>query len=135
VARGSCLNCEWRKLAHRPSELHAFERLAKALRGVDPIIAWARSSARVGGDTTLVRPRRNPRMTLAASLSLAVDQAKSVMKQDSKTKKPFFARYLEAQELEQATGGAKPTAKYPSDGDEYQTMKYPSDGDEGGVDI
>lgn len=75
-------------------------------------------------------------MQLTASHSLAVDQAKSVMKQDSKSKKkPFFARYLEAQELEQATGGAKPTAKYPSDGDEYQTMKYPSDGDEGGVDV
>ncbi len=56
------------------------------------------------------------------------------MKQDSKTKKkPFFARYLEAQELEEVAGGK--TTKYPSDGDEYQTMKYPSDGDEGGVDI
>ena len=54
-------------------------------------------------------------------------------KQDTKTKKPFFARYLESQELEAVTGGA--TGKYPSDKDEIaQTMKYPSDGDDGGSD-
>ena len=42
------------------------------------------------------------------------------------TKKPFFARYLEKQELEQAQGGA--TLKYPSDKDEVPpTLKYPSD--------
>ncbi|MET0401502.1 MAG: microviridin/marinostatin family tricyclic proteinase inhibitor [Cystobacter sp.] len=61
------------------------------------------------------------------------------------TKKPFFARLLEDQELDQATGGATPpkyTQKYPSDGDENvafatppkKTQKYPSDGDDhGGV--
>lgn len=47
------------------------------------------------------------------------------------TRKPFFARYLEGQELEAVSGGrSTPTLKYPSDGDEYTTMKYPSDGDE-----
>lgn len=57
-------------------------------------------------------------------------------KEDSKSgKKPFFARYLENQELEEVTGGRKPTMKYPSDKDEIPTMKYPSDGDEGGTDI
>ena len=53
-------------------------------------------------------------------------------------KKPFFARYLEGQELEQVTGGKKPpivTLKYPSDADENTTLKYPSDDDEGSVDI
>ena len=49
-------------------------------------------------------------------------------KQENKSKKPFFARYLEAQDLEAVTGGA--TAKSPSDKDEYTTMKYPSDGDD-----
>ncbi len=61
------------------------------------------------------------------------------MKKDT-TKKPFFARLLEEQELEQVSGGK--TLKYPSDGDDTegvlgpppdQTMKYPSDGDENGV--
>lgn len=58
-------------------------------------------------------------------------------KADSKSgKKPFFARFLESQELEKVTGGAKGTLKYPSDKDEIDvTLKYPSDGDEGGVDI
>ena len=47
-------------------------------------------------------------------------------------KKPFFARLLEAQELEQATGGDIQTKKYPSDSDEdVVTLKYPSDTDEG----
>lgn len=50
-------------------------------------------------------------------------------KDETKKKKPFFARYLEGQELEAVTGGA--TMKYPSDKDEeHQTQKYPSDGDE-----
>jgi hypothetical protein len=63
------------------------------------------------------------------------------MKKDT-TKKPFFARLLEEQELEQVSGGiGNKTLKYPSDGDEAatvikpppdQTMKYPSDGDEAG---
>jgi hypothetical protein len=44
-------------------------------------------------------------------------------------KKPFFARLLEEQELEQASGGV--TQKFPSDGDDDQTLKYPSDSDEG----
>lgn len=54
-------------------------------------------------------------------------------KQDKDKKKPFFARYLEAQELDAVTGGR--TTKFPSDGDENQTMKYPSDGDDGGIDV
>jgi hypothetical protein len=46
-------------------------------------------------------------------------------------KKPFFARYLEAQELEKVAGGGPITLKYPSDKEEHdQTMKYPSDGDD-----
>ena len=58
------------------------------------------------------------------------------MKNETKsTKKPFFARYLEGQELEAVTGGtkSKPTMKYPSDTDEAptQTLRYPSDSDEG----
>ncbi len=58
------------------------------------------------------------------------------MKKDAKPKKPFFARYLEAQELEKVAGGGPVTLKYPSDRDEYdQTMKWPSDGDEGGSPI
>ena len=47
------------------------------------------------------------------------------------TKKPFFARYLETQDLEKAQGGR--TTKYPSDRDEIsnsRTLKYPSDADE-----
>ena len=49
-------------------------------------------------------------------------------------KKPFFARYLESQELAKVNGGG--TLKYPSDRDELdQTMKYPSDSDEGGTDV
>jgi hypothetical protein len=51
------------------------------------------------------------------------------MKKDDKKKKPFFARYLETQELEQITGGIT-TKKFPSDGDEAHTLKYPSDGDD-----
>ncbi|MBN1206554.1 MAG: microviridin/marinostatin family tricyclic proteinase inhibitor [Myxococcaceae bacterium] len=53
-------------------------------------------------------------------------------KKQQKGKKPFFARLLEAQELEQAAGGAPiETKKYPSDSDEFFTLKYPSDTDEG----
>lgn len=55
------------------------------------------------------------------------------------TRKPFFARLLEEQELEQVSGGApNKTQKYPSDGDENLaaskdgTNKYPSDNDEHG---
>ncbi len=56
-----------------------------------------------------------------------------------KDKKPFFARLLEAQELEQVAGGKRPvveTRKYPSDSDEggggVVTLKFPSDADECG---
>lgn len=46
-------------------------------------------------------------------------------KKDEKSKKPFFARYLEGQELEEVTGGrgGPPyvTLKWPSDDDEYPT--------------
>jgi hypothetical protein len=54
-----------------------------------------------------------------------------------KTKKkevPFFARYLEGQELRKIAAGQ--TLKYPSDIDEevsYVTNKYPSDDDETAV--
>ncbi|WP_375771539.1 microviridin/marinostatin family tricyclic proteinase inhibitor [Archangium gephyra] len=60
------------------------------------------------------------------------------MKKDT-TKKPFFARLLEDQELEQVAGGADGTLKYPSDSDDQNasltpttegTLKYPSDTDE-----
>lgn len=53
-------------------------------------------------------------------------------KEDTKSKKkPFFARYLESQQLDEVRGGAV-TLKFPSDRDEGdQTMKWPSDGDEG----
>jgi hypothetical protein len=57
-------------------------------------------------------------------------------------KKPFFARLLEAQELEQVAGGkcggGEPTTrKFPSDNEEgggpiFTTQKFPSDDDEGG---
>lgn len=55
------------------------------------------------------------------------------MEKPKTTKKPFFARFLESQELAKVQGGT--TLKYPSDKDEEvnQTLKYPSDGDEGGV--
>jgi hypothetical protein len=64
------------------------------------------------------------------------------MKKDT-SKKPFFARLLEQQELEHVVGGG--TLKYPSDTDEDRgsdvstvvfpppgdtTHKYPSDSDE-----
>lgn len=66
------------------------------------------------------------------------------MKKDT-TKKPFFARLLESQELEQVSGGGRAgdvTNKMPSDSDEPTTdlrsppdvtQKYPSDGDEYGA--
>ena len=48
---------------------------------------------------------------------------------------PFFARFLEDQELPKVKTnikGGRPhhTLKYPSDRDEYVTLKYPSDDDE-----
>ena len=75
------------------------------------------------------------------------------MKKDAKKtppregRKPFFARLLEAQELEQAAGGKSfatrkypsdsedtaVTEKFPSDSDEVAvTLKYPSDAEDGG---
>ncbi|MCY1073987.1 microviridin/marinostatin family tricyclic proteinase inhibitor [Archangium lansingense] len=52
-------------------------------------------------------------------------------------KRPFFARLLEEQELDQVGGGvAAQTEKFPSDSDECDrdpnpvTLKYPSDRDE-----
>ena len=59
-----------------------------------------------------------------------------------KNRKPFFARFLEKQDLEMVNGAGKGgpprvTLKYPSDDDEggvimrhYVTLKYPSDKDE-----
>jgi len=60
------------------------------------------------------------------------------MKKDAKKtppregRKPFFARLLEAQELEQAAGGTRfATRKYPSDSEDTAvTEKFPSDSDE-----
>jgi len=40
-------------------------------------------------------------------------------------KKPFFARFLENQELEHVQGGRPP----------LHTLKYPSDDDEGGTEV
>ncbi len=62
------------------------------------------------------------------------------MKKDAKKtppregRKPFFARLLEAQELEQASGGTRVTTeKFHSDTDEVAvTLKYPSDAEDGG---
>ncbi|HYO54015.1 microviridin/marinostatin family tricyclic proteinase inhibitor [Archangium sp.] len=58
-------------------------------------------------------------------------------KAPQKGKKPFFARLLEAQELEQAAGGTIETKKYPSDSDEscgggggVVTLKFPSDNED-----
>lgn len=50
---------------------------------------------------------------------------KNNVTKDAKSKQPFFARYLEDQDLERVSGGAgsKPpplvTLKWPSDDDEY----------------
>lgn len=44
---------------------------------------------------------------------------------------PFFAQFLEDQDVVDAQGGAGGTTlKYPSDRDETMTLKYPSDGDD-----
>jgi hypothetical protein len=50
--------------------------------------------------------------------------------------RPFFARFLEKQALENvAGGGGGPivTLKFPSDNDEDVTLKFPSDNDETGA--
>ncbi len=62
---------------------------------------------------------------------------------NKKSKKPFFAKFLENQisseessALNGGDGFTKPvkdvavTLKYPSDNDEFVTLKYPSDDDE-----
>lgn len=55
-------------------------------------------------------------------------------KSQQKGQRPFFARLLEAQELEEVAGGAPlQTLKYPSDSDECGgpvTKKYPSDSED-----
>lgn len=47
-------------------------------------------------------------------------------------KKPFFARYLESQELEEVQGGGGPFPVPTTKPlwDQAQTMKWPSDGDD-----
>lgn len=56
------------------------------------------------------------------------------MEKPKSGKKPFFARFLESQELAKVNAGG--TLKYPSDRDELDhTMKYPSDGDETANDV
>lgn len=55
------------------------------------------------------------------------------MEKRKPSKKPFFARFLENQELSTVNGGR--TLKYPSDTDEDVTLKYPSDNDETGADM
>lgn len=51
-------------------------------------------------------------------------------KQNESTRRPFFTRFLEGQELARARGGKFVTLKYPSDNDEEVTLKFPSDDDE-----
>lgn len=49
--------------------------------------------------------------------------------------RPFFARFLEKQAMQNAMGGGPVTTdKYPSDSDEDVTLKFPSDSDESGDD-
>jgi len=60
------------------------------------------------------------------------------MNKQNSSKKPYFARFLEDQELARVDGGGRgdlQTLKYPSDDDEgpVVTLKYPSDDDEGGI--
>jgi hypothetical protein len=64
-----------------------------------------------------------------------------------KTKTPFFARFLESQQLKEASGALTfytlkypsdsdeggVTLKYPSDSETAVTLKFPSDSDEGGA--
>lgn len=58
------------------------------------------------------------------------------MKKQNPSNRPYFARFLENQELARVGGGGGDvqTLKYPSDNDEgpVVTLKYPSDDDEGG---
>lgn len=46
----------------------------------------------------------------------------------TQVRRPFFVRFLEKQELAQASAGQ--TLKFPSDSDEEWTLKFPSDEDE-----
>lgn len=51
------------------------------------------------------------------------------------SEQPFFAQFLEDQDLTQAQGGVEGgTKKYPSDRDDV-TLKYPSDDDEYPIDL
>ncbi len=71
-------------------------------------------------------------------------KGKVAQKGAQKGGKPFFAHLLEAQELEQVSGGrcgppqGPQTRKYPSDNDEvdkepiFTTLKYPSDNEDSG---
>ena len=67
---------------------------------------------------------------LRCSLIVAAVDRDQALAMQKKSKKPFFARFLESQELAKVDGGA--TRKYPSDSDEHVTLKYPSDSDEDG---
>jgi hypothetical protein len=51
-------------------------------------------------------------------------------KQKQLPTRPFFARFLEKQQLKDAAGGGVVTLKFPSDNDEDVTLKFPSDSDE-----
>lgn len=59
------------------------------------------------------------------------------MNKQNSSNKPYFARFLEDQELSRVGGGGGgvQTQKFPSDNDEgpINTLKYPSDDDEGGA--
>ena len=70
----------------------------------------------------------------SCSLIVVVGFGKKHDMQKPKTgKRPFFARFLESQQLEKLNGGG--TLKYPSDRNEWEdnaTCKYPSDTDESG---
>ena len=60
------------------------------------------------------------------------------MKKQNSSNKPYFARFLENQELSRVGGGGGgvQTQKFPSDNDEGPvTLKYPSDDDESGTSI
>lgn len=73
-------------------------------------------------------------------LGLVVDTTNRNQEQEmNRTKtplptRPFFARFLEKQALENVAGGGGPvvTLKFPSDNDEDVTLKFPSDNDETG---
>jgi len=57
---------------------------------------------------------------------------KAHMQKPKTGKQPFFARFLERQELEKVTGGR--TLKYPSDTDEWDDYRQPAGGNDSGSD-